>query len=83
VKAEDGGSVLVDGSANVREVNRSMRWKLPASGPKTLNGLILEALENMPESGTSLRIDGSTIEIVRTTGHPVKSARVTPPPKHA
>lgn len=73
------GSYLIDGAANLREINRSLNWQLPTSGPKTLNGLVLEALESIPERGTALRISGYTIEIVQATDHAVKMARITPP----
>ena len=72
------GTYLVDGSANVRELNRTMRWELPTDGPKTMNGLILEYLETIPEPGTSLMIAGYPIEIMQTTGNAVRTARVIP-----
>ncbi len=78
---EHEGSYLMDGSANIRQVNRRLHWNLPSEGPRTLNGLILETLESIPEPGTSLRVGGYTIEIVQTTGHFVKTARLTPPPR--
>jgi Mg2+/Co2+ transporter CorB len=67
---------LVDGGVNIRELNRSMNWKLPTAGPKTLNGLILEYLETIPESGATLNIEGYPIEIVKTTENRVKTARI-------
>jgi Mg2+/Co2+ transporter CorB len=67
---------LVSGGANIRELNRVMNWKLPTAGPKTLNGLILEYLETIPEPGASLQIDGYPIEIVETKENRVKSARI-------
>jgi Mg2+/Co2+ transporter CorB len=73
------GTFLVDGSTNIRELNRANRWHLPEHGPKTLNGLILEALGDIPETGTSLRIEDYTVEIVHSTEHIVKNARITPP----
>lgn len=73
------GTFLVDGGTNIRELNRANRWHLPEHGPKTLNGLILEALGDIPETGTSLRIEDYTIEIVHSTEHIVKNARITPP----
>ncbi|MFH0341387.1 MAG: HlyC/CorC family transporter [Chromatiales bacterium] len=79
VLTDVAGGYLVEGGANVRELNRKLRWRLPTTGPKTLNGLILEALESIPEAGTALRIGGYTIEIMQTTDHAVKTARVTPP----
>jgi Mg2+/Co2+ transporter CorB len=57
-------------------MNRVMNWNLPTDGPKTLNGLILEYLETIPESGTSLNIDGYPIDILEATGSRVRSARI-------
>ena len=74
----DDGSYLVDGGANVRQLDRVMHWQLPIDGPKTLNGLIMEYLETIPEPGTSLRIGGYPIEIVQTKENAVKTARVYP-----
>lgn len=79
VYPQDDGTFLVDGTANIRELNRAYNWTLPEDGPKTLNGLLLNALEDIPETGTSLRIDDYTIEVVHSTEHVVKNARVTPP----
>ncbi len=75
---ESQNTFLVDGTANVREMNRAMDWKLPTDGPKTLNGLIVEYLETIPEPGTSLKIEGYPIEIVDTNEHRVKTARIFP-----
>ncbi|MGH8415609.1 MAG: transporter associated domain-containing protein, partial [Gammaproteobacteria bacterium] len=69
---------LVNGSTNVRALNRIMNWKLPTTGPKTLNGLILEYLENIPQPGTSLKLAGYPLEIVQTTGSTVKTVRIQP-----
>ena len=69
---------LVDGSANVRELNRAMHWELPTNGPKTLNGLIIEYLGSIPEPGTSIMIAGYPIEIMQTTGNAVRTARIVP-----
>ncbi len=79
VLPQSDGSYLIDGATNIRELNRSMHWHLPAHGSKTLNGLILEVLESIPERGTAVRIDGFTVEVMQTTGHAVKTARVIPP----
>lgn len=67
---------LVRGTANIREMNRVMNWNLPTDGPKTLNGLILEYLETIPESGTTLDIDGYAIEILDASGKRVRTARI-------
>jgi Mg2+/Co2+ transporter CorB len=73
---ESDNTWLVRGTANIREMNRVMNWNLPTDGPKTLNGLILEYLETIPESGTSLNIDGYPIDILEATGSRVRSARI-------
>lgn len=73
---EAGGSFIVDGGAYVRELNRAMHWELPTDGPKTLNGLILEYLETIPEAGTSLTLAGYPMEIVQTKDNAVKSVRI-------
>ena len=67
---------LVRGTANIREMNRVLNWALPTDGPKTLNGLIIEFLETIPESGTCLRIDDYSIEIVETSDNRVQLARM-------
>ena len=73
---ETGSSFLVRGTANIRDMNRVMNWNLPTDGPKTLNGLILEHLETIPETGASLTIDGYPIEILDATGNRVRTARI-------
>ncbi|MGB9430541.1 MAG: HlyC/CorC family transporter [Gammaproteobacteria bacterium] len=75
---EADGSYLVNGSAHVRTLNRAMNWQLPATGPKTLNGLILEYLESIPQPGTSLKIAGYPMEIIQTTGSAVITVRIQP-----
>jgi Mg2+/Co2+ transporter CorB len=78
VHAQADGTYLVDGSANIRELNRSMKWYFPIDGPKTINGLIFEHLESIPEPGTSIMIAGYPIEIVQIKDNMVKTARVKP-----
>ncbi len=73
---ESPTSYLVSGAANIREMNRVMNWSLPTDGPKTLNGLIIEYLETIPESGTGLKIGGYPIEIVRSDENRVQTARI-------
>ncbi len=67
---------LVNGTVNVRDLNRSQGWDLPTDGPKTLNGLILELLETIPEPGTNLEIKGYPIQIVETDGNRIRAVRV-------
>jgi len=72
------GSYLVEGSASLRELNRKLNLDLPLDGPRTLNGLILEQLETIPEAGVSLKIAGLPVEIVQVQGRMVKTARIVP-----
>ncbi len=79
VQPEDDGSFVVQGSANVRELNRTMRWRLPVEGPKTLNGLILERMETIPDAGVKLTVDGYVMQVMQASGNAIKSVRVVPP----
>lgn len=72
------GSVLAHGSVPVRSLNRSLSWRLPTGGPKTLNGLILEQLQEMPKPGRRLTIGSYQIEITDVRGNLVKTARIRP-----
>jgi Mg2+/Co2+ transporter CorB len=73
-RAEDG-SLLIDCGISVRELNRSLRWKLPTNGPKTLNGLIIEYMETIPEPGTSLKLYDHPLEILHTAEGAVKTVK--------
>jgi Mg2+/Co2+ transporter CorB len=75
---EGNGEFLVDGTSNVREINRSQNWQLPTDGPKTINGLILEMLETIPEPKTCLQIKGYPIEIIETDDNRIRSVRIGP-----
>lgn len=81
-KAADG-SYIVQGSANVRELNRTMKWTLPTEGPKTINGLILEELGTIPDAGVSLSIAGYRIEILQASGNAIRSIRMQAQPRSA
>ncbi len=76
ILAQEDGTYLIDGSATIRDINRRLHWALPSGGAKTLNGLILERLEAIPEPGTSLRIDNLTMEIRQVIDNAVKSVQV-------
>ena len=78
VTLQPDGSYLVDGSASIRDVNKEMSWQLPTYGPKTLNGLIIEHLEDIPQANLSVRIAGYPIEIVDVSENRIKSVRVMP-----
>ena len=79
IRRQADGSYLVDASVTVRSLNRSLSWNLPIDGPKTLNGLIMEALETIPESGTRLELAGHPIEIVKIAGNKVKTVLIKSP----
>ena len=74
-------SYLVDGTVTIRALNRAMGWRLPADGPKTVNGLVVEHLETIPQAGTSFKIGKYIIEIAQTRSNAVKSVRIKPPRK--
>jgi len=72
VKKQPDGSYLVDAGITIRELNRLMQWELPTEGPKTLNGLIIEFMETIPEEGTSIKLHGYPLEIIQSDQSAVK-----------
>ena len=76
IHKQSDNSYLIDGNTHIRDINRALDWELPVDGPKTLNGLILEHMEIIPQTGTSLMVDNYTIEIMRSTNNAVQTARV-------
>lgn len=78
VQTQENGSYLIDGSITVRELNKILGWKLPIEGPKTLNGLIIEYLEHIPDPATSMMLDNYPIEIIQTTKNAVKTVLIDP-----
>jgi Mg2+/Co2+ transporter CorB len=77
VVQESEDTYVIDGSANVRQLNRIMQWDLPTDGPKTLNGLILEQLGTIPEPGTRLTLGDFPVEVLETSEHVIKSVRLS------
>jgi Mg2+/Co2+ transporter CorB len=73
---QQDGSMFVEGGRLLRDLNRKMGLHFPLDGAKTLNGLILEHLQDIPEAGTSLKISGYPIEIIQTQDRVVKVARI-------
>ena len=69
VTPQSDGSVLIDGTANVRELNKAFNWTLPASEARTVNGMLLEELEEIPETGTRVRIGHYDIDILDAGQH--------------
>jgi Mg2+/Co2+ transporter CorB len=78
-KREADGSVLVDGMAPLRDLNRRLGTNFPLDGPKTLNGLIVEALGDIPDAGLSFELAGHRVEIVQTQDRAVRVVRLRPP----
>jgi Mg2+/Co2+ transporter CorB len=76
VHREKSGTFIVNASASVRTLNRKMGWSLPASGPRTLNGVIVEYLETIPDPGTSMRIGDYAIDVLQTGDNAVKTVRL-------
>ena len=75
---EEEGSFLVNAAMSVRDLNRLMKWNLPTAGPITLNGLIIEQNEDIPQPGMDFHINGHKVETVRVRGTAVDVARVYP-----
>ena len=76
VVREGPESFLVNGTANIRELNRAQGWELPTDGPKTLNGLIVEMLETIPEPSTCVKISGYPLEIVAADDNRIRTVRI-------
>lgn len=73
------GTALVDGAATLRELNRQLELDFPLEGPRTLNGLIVEQLQDIPEAGIGLRAGGVAMEIVQTQDRKIKMVRLHRP----
>ncbi len=78
---QEDGSYYVDGSAYIRDVNKSLEWELPTDGPKTVNGLITETLESIPDSNVCLQIENYQIETLQISENVIKTARINALPK--
>lgn len=78
IHPQEDGTYVVDGGIHVREVNKALELELHDNGPKTINGLILERMESIPEPGTSVLIDGYPIEVVQIHNNAVRTARISP-----
>jgi Mg2+/Co2+ transporter CorB len=76
LRREEDGSWLAEGSVLLRHLNRKLGLSLPLDGPKTLNGLLLEQFEDIPEVGVSLKLGDVPVEIVQTQDRAVKMARI-------
>ena len=78
IHREADGSFVINGAISIRVLNRTLGWELPTDGPRTLNGLILEYLETIPQPGTGLKLGNLSVEILQTAENSVRTARVRP-----
>jgi Mg2+/Co2+ transporter CorB len=76
VHVERPGVYIVNASATIRALNRALQWQLPTDGPKTLNGLLLEQLEMIPDPGTALKVGPYQFEILQIADNAIKTVRV-------
>jgi len=83
VSRDAAGNWLVNASATIRALNRSLGWQLPDLGPRTLNGLLLEKLETIPTPGTALRIGDYDFEVLQIADNAIRTVRVRAAPKAA
>jgi len=77
VMAQNDGSFLIDGTATIREINKATQWDLPLNGPKTMNGLVLEQLESIPDGNVSFTFNQFKFETVEINGTRVKKVAAT------
>ena len=76
IQEQKDGSYLIDGSAAIREINKKLSWDLPLEGPVTLNGLILEKIQTIPESNVSINLNNYLIETVLIKDNMIKFAKI-------
>ena len=76
IHPQEDGSYFVDGTATIRDVNKALSWDLPVDGPKTLNGLITESLEEIPQNNVCLQLGPYLIETVQIKDNFIKTARI-------
>jgi Mg2+/Co2+ transporter CorB len=79
VHTERPGVFIVNASTTIRALNRALQWHLPTGGPKTLNGLLLEQLETIPEPGTQLRVGSYQFEVLQMADNAIKTVRIRTP----
>jgi Mg2+/Co2+ transporter CorB len=76
VHPERPGVFIVNASATIRALNRALGWQLPTGGPKTVNGLLLEHLEMIPDSGTMVRVGNYEFEVLQIGDNAIRTVRV-------
>jgi Mg2+/Co2+ transporter CorB len=80
VHTEQPGVFIVNASATIRALNRALGWQLPVGGPKTVNGLLLEHLETIPDKGTMVRVGNYEFEVLQLADNAIRTVRVRAPP---
>jgi Mg2+/Co2+ transporter CorB len=83
IHPERPGVYIVNASTTIRALNRALAWQLPTGGPKTLNGLLLEQLETIPEPGTALTVGDYRFEVLQIADNAIKTVRVIAPASQA
>ncbi|WP_220753594.1 MULTISPECIES: HlyC/CorC family transporter [Shewanella] len=78
IDIQQDGSFVIDATINIRDLNKEMKWNFSIDGPKTLNGLIIEYLEDIPDAGTKLKIDHYDIEVIEVSDNMIKAVKVIP-----
>ena len=81
ITPQPDGSFMIEGSANIRDINKGLKWDLPTDGPRTLNGLILEHLEEIPETEISLKIEQHNMKIIAVEENKINLVKVFPSPE--
>ncbi|MEX1058324.1 MAG: transporter associated domain-containing protein, partial [Natronospirillum sp.] len=76
IHPQSDGSYVIDGTTNIRDINRLLNWSLPSGGAKTLSGLIIEQLEDIPDASMSLRLEGYQVEILQIKNNTITAAKL-------
>lgn len=76
IHQQEDGSYFIDGSAYIREINKALNWELSTEGPKTLNGLITEQLESIPEANVCIELNEYRLETLQISDNLIKTVRV-------
>jgi len=76
IHSERPGVFIVNASATIRALNRALGWQLPTGGPKTVNGLLLEHLETIPDKGTMVRVGNYEFEVLQLGDNAIRTVRV-------
>ncbi len=78
INKQTDGSYIIDGSVTIREINRQLKWKLPSKKAKTLNGLVIANLDDIPNVGTCIKIHHYVIEVLKVKDNAIKTLKIFP-----